>query len=56
METLLNMSLSEIYLDYVNNFMTIGFMAEHYGVEYDFMMQLYVQARELYCTVYDPKV
>lgn len=55
MKQLLNMTLSEIYLDYVNNFSTIGFMAEHYEVEYDFMMSLYESARNLYCTVYDPK-
>lgn len=55
MKTLLNMSLSEIYLDYMNNFATIGFMSEHYEVEYDFMMSLFESARNLYCTVYDPK-
>jgi hypothetical protein len=54
MKTLLTMSLQDIYLDYVNNFITIGAMAEHYEVEYDFMMSLYEQSRYLYCTVYDP--
>lgn len=55
MKTLLNMTLSQIYLDYVNNFATIGIMAEYYEVEYDFMLALYENARTLYCTVYDPK-
>jgi hypothetical protein len=55
MKTLLNMTLSQIYLDYVNNFVTIGVMAEHYEVDCDFMMSLYENARNLYCTVYDPK-
>lgn len=55
MKTLLKMSLEEIYLDYINNFLTIGFMANYYEVEYDFMLSLYKKSRELYCTVNDPK-
>lgn len=55
MKKLLEMPLQEIYLDYINNFATIGFMAEYYEVEYDLMMKIYECARDLYCTVYDPK-
>lgn len=55
MKDLLNMTLNEIYLDYVNNFITIGFMASHYDVDYDFMMKLYELSRDAYCTANDPK-
>ena len=49
------MSLEEIYLDYINNYATIGLMAEHHGVEYEFMLQLFEQARTIYCTAYPPQ-
>jgi len=55
MKKLLEMSLSEIYLEYVNNFITIGAMAEYYGVEYNFMLNLYKLSRTLYRKVYDLK-
>ena len=38
---LFKMSLEEIYLDYVNNFLTIEDMADYYGVDYEFMSNLY---------------
>ena len=54
MKVLLNMSLEEIYLDYVNNFVTLDFMASHYGVTNKLMASLYYAARTLYFTVYPP--
>lgn len=47
MKTLLKMTLEEIYLDYVNNFISIEFMAEHYGVTNTTMSELYEIARKL---------
>jgi len=55
MKKLLSMSLEEIYLDYINNFVTLGFMAEYYGVDEEQMYKLYIISRDLYCTVFDPK-
>jgi len=55
MKKLLSMSLEEIYLDYLNNFATLGFMAEYYGVDEEQMYKLYIISRDLYCTVFDPR-
>jgi len=55
MKKLLSMSLEEIYLDYINNFATLGFMAEYYGVDEEQMYKLYIISRDLYCTVFDPR-
>lgn len=49
------MTLEEIYLDYINNFANLGFMAEYYGIEDKQMYDLYIICRDLYCTVFDPK-
>ena len=52
MKKLLSMTLEEIYLDYVNDF-SMEYMAEYYGVSYEFMNQLVSMSRELYKEVYE---
>ena len=52
MKKLLHMTLEEIYLDYVNNFLSLEYMANHYGVSTHYMTTLYYQARELRYEVY----
>lgn len=49
---LLHMTLEEIYLDYVNNFLTTYKMAEHYGISRDGMLAIIIEARELRNEVY----
>ena len=48
------MTLEEIYLDYVNDF-SMKYMAEYYGVDYDFINSLVSMGRELYEKVYESK-
>jgi len=48
MKTLLKMTLEEIYLDYVNNFLSLEKMSEFYEVDFDTMMKVYIQARKIY--------
>lgn len=55
MKKLLSMTLEEIYLDYLNNFATLGFMAEYYGVGEKEMYDLYIICRNLYCKSYNPR-
>ena len=55
MKKLLSMTLEEIYLDYVNNFLFIATMASYYGVEHEEMYKLYWVSRNLYCKVYETK-
>jgi len=51
-EALLQMTLNEIYLGYVNNFLTLEEMAEHYEVSTQYMTVLYESAKELRTEVY----
>lgn len=54
MKKLLSMTLEQIYLDYVNDF-SMKYMAEYYGVSYEFMNGLVSMGRELYEKVYEGK-
>ena len=49
---LLQMTLNQIYLEYMNNFLTLEAMAEHYEVSTQFMTILYESAKELRTEVY----
>jgi len=53
MKKLLSMSLEEIYLDYLNNFLRVSTMAEHYGVELEEMYKIYWIASKMYHEVYE---
>ena len=53
MKKLLSMSLEEIYLDYLNNFLRVSTMAEHYGVELELMYEIYRISSKMYHEVYE---
>ncbi len=53
MKKLLSMTLEEIYLDYLNNFLRVSTMAEHYGVELEWMYELYRISSKMYHEVYE---
>lgn len=55
MKKLLSMSLEDIYLDYLNNFLRVSTMAEYYGVELEQMYKLYWLSRDMYHEVYNSK-
>lgn len=48
MKNILDMTLEEIYLDWVNNFLTIEYMAEYYNVSPQTLHALIDAAREIY--------
>ena len=51
-DTLMNMNLEDIYLEWVNNFLTVDRMAEHYGVSVEvfkpFLNSIISLRREIY--------
>jgi hypothetical protein len=42
----------EVYLDYVNNYLTIKLMAEHYGMDCDKMYKIITLGRMYYVKLY----
>ena len=50
MKKILTMSLTDIYLDYVNNFLTVDKFAEYYGIEKDTANELINTISVIYLT------
>ena len=44
--------LTEIYLDYKNNFLTVGGYASYYGISESLAYALITEARALYVGIY----